>query len=78
MPAAGVSEPLAMEFATALLLAESAFENFGNLSPDFASQVDAMLARLDAAHAGAAAVARRAGARRDVAPRAGARAARRR
>ena len=52
MPAQGVAEPLAMEFATALLLAESAFENFSNLSPDFQSQVDAMLARLDAAHAG--------------------------
>lgn len=52
MPVAGVSEPLALEFATALLLAESAFENFSNLSPDFASQVDAMLSRLDAAQAG--------------------------
>ncbi len=52
MPAEGVSEPLAMEFATALLLAESAFENFNNLSPEFASQVDAMLKRLDAARAG--------------------------
>ncbi|MEO8536088.1 MAG: Hpt domain-containing protein [Betaproteobacteria bacterium] len=52
MPASGVSEPLAMEFATALLLAESAFENFNNLSPEFASQVDTMLARLDAARAG--------------------------
>ncbi len=54
MPAEGVCEPLAMEFATALLLAESAFENFSNLSPDFASQVDAMLSRLDAAQAGRA------------------------
>ena len=52
MPVGGVSEPLAMEFATALLLAESAFENFSNLSADFASQVDAMLSRLDAAQAG--------------------------
>ena len=52
MPAQGVSEPLAMEFATALLLAESAFENFNKLSPDFAGQVDSMLARLDAAQAG--------------------------
>ena len=41
-----------MEFATALLLAESAFENFNNLSPEFAQQVDAMLTRLDAARAG--------------------------
>ena len=52
MPADGVSEPLAMEFATALLLAESAFENFNNLSPEFGHQVDAMLKRLDAARAG--------------------------
>ncbi|HXR55563.1 MAG TPA: Hpt domain-containing protein [Casimicrobiaceae bacterium] len=52
MPAQGASEPIAMEFATALLLAESAFENFGNLSPDFAGQVDAMLARLAAAQSG--------------------------
>ena len=51
-PPEGVSEPLAMEFATALLLAESAFENFSRLAPDFQSQVDAMLARLDAARAG--------------------------
>jgi len=52
MPAEGVAEPLAMEFATALLLAEGAFENFSNLAADFDSQVDAMLARLDAAQAG--------------------------
>jgi len=52
MPVGGVSDALAMEFATALLLAESAFENFSNLSADFASQVDAMLSRLDAAQAG--------------------------
>ena len=52
MSAEGVSEPFAMEFATALLLAESAFENFSRLSPDFAGQVDAMLGRLDAASAG--------------------------
>ncbi|MFO1316233.1 MAG: Hpt domain-containing protein [Burkholderiales bacterium] len=52
MPAAGVSEPVAMEFATALLLAESAFENYANLSPDFPKQVEAMLARLDAARQG--------------------------
>jgi chemosensory pili system protein ChpA (sensor histidine kinase/response regulator) len=52
MPPEGVAEPLAMEFATALLLAESAFENYSNLSPDFEGQVDAMLARLDAAQAG--------------------------
>ena len=41
-----------MEYATALLLAESAFENYSNLAPDFDSQVNAMLARLDAARAG--------------------------
>jgi chemosensory pili system protein ChpA (sensor histidine kinase/response regulator) len=52
MPASGVSESVAMEFATALLLAESAFENYTSLSPDFPKQVDAMLARLDAARAG--------------------------
>ena len=57
MPAEGVSEPLAMEFATALLLAESAFENFNNLSPEFGNQVDAMLKRLDAARAGRSATA---------------------
>jgi chemosensory pili system protein ChpA (sensor histidine kinase/response regulator) len=54
MPASGVSEPVAMEYATALLLAESAFENYSNLSADFPKQVDAMLARLDAARQGRA------------------------
>ncbi|MCC7327754.1 MAG: Hpt domain-containing protein [Burkholderiales bacterium] len=52
MPASGVSEPVAMEYATALLLAESAFENYSNLSPDFPKQVDTMLARLEAARQG--------------------------
>ena len=52
MPASGVSEPVAMEYATALLLAESAFENYANLSPDFPRQVEAMLARLDAVRQG--------------------------
>ncbi|MBK9117598.1 MAG: Hpt domain-containing protein [Betaproteobacteria bacterium] len=52
MPASGVSEPVAMEYATALLLAESAFENYANLSPDFPKQVEAMLARLDAVRQG--------------------------
>ena len=52
MPAAGVSEPVAMEYATALLLAESAFENYMSLAADFPRQVDAMLARLDAARHG--------------------------
>ncbi|HJU22475.1 MAG TPA: Hpt domain-containing protein [Casimicrobiaceae bacterium] len=54
LPTSDASEPLAMEFATALLLAESAFENFGNLSRDFDAQVDAMLARLSSATAGQA------------------------
>ncbi len=54
MPSAGVSEPVAMEYATALLLAESAFENYNNLASDFPQQVDAMIARLDAARAGRA------------------------
>ena len=52
MPTSGVSEMVAMEYATALLLAESAFENFTTLAPDFPRQVDAMLARLDAARTG--------------------------
>jgi chemosensory pili system protein ChpA (sensor histidine kinase/response regulator) len=52
MPTSGVSEPVAMEYATALLLAESAFENYSNLSPDFPKQVETMLARLDAARQG--------------------------
>ncbi len=55
MSASGISEPLAMEYATALLLAESAFENYTNLANDFPQQVDAMVARLDAARAGRAA-----------------------
>jgi chemosensory pili system protein ChpA (sensor histidine kinase/response regulator) len=55
MPASGVPEPVAMEYATALLLAESAFENYSSLSADFPRQVDAMLARLDAARQGRAA-----------------------
>jgi len=54
MPTSGVSETLAMEYATALLLAESAFENYTTLTPDFPKQVDTMLARLDAARAGRA------------------------
>jgi chemosensory pili system protein ChpA (sensor histidine kinase/response regulator) len=57
MPPAGVTEPVAMEYATALLLAESAFDNYTNLSGDFPQQVDAMVARLDAARAGRAAAA---------------------
>ncbi len=44
-----VSDSLAMEYATALLLADSALDNFASMSPEFPKQVDAMLARLDAA-----------------------------
>ncbi len=52
MPLPGsVSEPLAMEYATGLLLAENAVENYGSLSKEFPAQVEAMLARLDAAQA---------------------------
>jgi chemosensory pili system protein ChpA (sensor histidine kinase/response regulator) len=46
---ATVPEAMAMEYATALLLAESTIENFGSLSPELPKQVDAMIARLDAA-----------------------------
>jgi chemosensory pili system protein ChpA (sensor histidine kinase/response regulator) len=52
LPAAAIPEPVAMEFATALLLAESAFENYSNLAADFPRQVDQMIGRLDAARAG--------------------------
>src|SRR5690606_36529544 len=52
MPASAIAEPLAMEYATGLLLAESAFENHANLSPEFPQQVDQIIARLDAARAG--------------------------
>jgi chemosensory pili system protein ChpA (sensor histidine kinase/response regulator) len=76
MPASGVTEPVAMEYATALLLAESAFENYSNLGGDFPKQVEAMLARLDAARAGQERHrARCPDARRDVEARAGTRAA---
>jgi len=44
-----IPEPLAMEYATGLLLAESAIDNFAALSPEFSGQVDAMIARLEAA-----------------------------
>ncbi|MEO8566860.1 MAG: hypothetical protein ABI541_10800, partial [Betaproteobacteria bacterium] len=46
---AAVSESVAMEFATALLLAESTIEHFGSISPELPQQIDAMLARVDAA-----------------------------
>jgi len=48
MPPA-VPETLAMEYATGMLLAESALENYARLSPEFPKQVVAMLSRLDAA-----------------------------
>ncbi|MDQ6619059.1 MAG: Hpt domain-containing protein [Pseudomonadota bacterium] len=48
---ANVSDAVAMEYATALLLAESAFQNYTKLPPEFPQQVDSMLARLDAAQA---------------------------
>jgi chemosensory pili system protein ChpA (sensor histidine kinase/response regulator) len=44
-----VTESLAMEYATGMLLAESAIENYAGLTPEFPKQVDTMLARLDAA-----------------------------
>jgi chemosensory pili system protein ChpA (sensor histidine kinase/response regulator) len=47
LPNGPVPEAAAMEYATGLLLAESAVENFGSLSPEFPKQVDAMIARLD-------------------------------
>jgi chemosensory pili system protein ChpA (sensor histidine kinase/response regulator) len=46
-----VPEALAMEYATGMLLAESALENYSSLAPDFPKQVEAMLERLDAARA---------------------------
>ncbi|HZI83074.1 MAG TPA: Hpt domain-containing protein, partial [Casimicrobiaceae bacterium] len=49
LPPGAIPEPLAMEYATGLLLAESAIENFTALSPEFPKQVEAMIARLDAA-----------------------------
>jgi chemosensory pili system protein ChpA (sensor histidine kinase/response regulator) len=52
LPPGEILEPLATEFATALLLAESAFDNHSKCSPDFAQQVSAMLERLDAVRAG--------------------------
>src|SRR5450631_178408 len=44
-----VSDALAMEYATGLLLADSALDNFASISPEFPKQVDAMLVRIDAA-----------------------------
>ena len=49
LAAGAVPDALAMEYATGLLLAESAIENFASLSADFPRQVEAMIARLNAA-----------------------------
>lgn len=54
LPSGPILEPLATEYATAVLLADRALENYGKRAPDFTQQVDAMLARLDAARAGRA------------------------
>jgi chemosensory pili system protein ChpA (sensor histidine kinase/response regulator) len=48
LPSGAIPEGAAMEYATGLLLAESAVDNFATLSPEFPKQVDAMIARLDA------------------------------
>ena len=50
--ASGVSEALAMEFATAVLLTSDALNHFARLSPDFARQSEAMCRRLDLAQRG--------------------------
>ena len=50
-PSGDVSDGLAMEYATGILLAESAVENYASLAGDFPKQVTAMLSRLDAAQA---------------------------
>jgi chemosensory pili system protein ChpA (sensor histidine kinase/response regulator) len=47
LPSGPVSEALAMEYATGLLLAESAIENYKTASPELPRQVDAMIERLD-------------------------------
>ena len=51
MPTVNMPEAVAMEYATGLLFAENAFENYANLTPEFPQQVATMLARLDAAEA---------------------------
>ena len=48
-PSDEVPDVLAMEYATGILLAESAVSNFGSLASNFPKQVTAMLARLEAA-----------------------------
>ena len=52
LPSGPILEPLATEYATAVLLADRALENYSKRAPDCAAQVDAMLERLDAARAG--------------------------
>ena len=52
MPALNLPEAVAMEYATALLLVENAFDSYSSLTPEFPRQVDAMLERLDAAQSG--------------------------
>jgi chemosensory pili system protein ChpA (sensor histidine kinase/response regulator) len=49
LPGSGrpINEALAMEYATSLLLAESALENYGRSSAEFAQQVDAMVQRIE-------------------------------
>jgi chemosensory pili system protein ChpA (sensor histidine kinase/response regulator) len=47
LPSGPVSDALAMEYATGLLLAESVIENYATASPELPRQVDAMIARLD-------------------------------
>ena len=50
MPPSGeVPDVLAMEYATGILLAESAVSNYGGLASNFPKQVAAMLTRLEAA-----------------------------
>ncbi len=51
LPGSKVPEALALEYATALLLIESAFERRAGETPELAQEVDAMLARLDAVQA---------------------------
>ena len=46
------NEPLALEMATALLLAESVLENFESLDADFARSADAVVSRLEAVSRG--------------------------
>ena len=51
-PESIVSEPVAIEFATAVLLVSDALSQFARLSPDFPRQSDAMCRRLDLAQRG--------------------------